>query len=91
VAIINRRWTFIPERYRQDDSEENKVIYALSLIGKGSAEDVGIKISELDKSIEPGGFSHAAGPILKRLCGTGLVSCRAGKDNLGYYYITEQE
>ena len=64
MAIINRRWTFIPERYRQDDSEENKVIYALSLIGKGSAEDVGIKISELDKSIEPGGSVTPPGRYL---------------------------
>jgi hypothetical protein len=81
----------IPEHYRPDDSEENKVIYAFSLIDEGSAEDVAIKISELDKSIEPGGFSHAAGPVLKRLCERGLVSCRTGKDNLGYYFITEHE
>jgi hypothetical protein len=54
-----------PDRYRADDNEENKVIYALSLIGEGSAEDVGIKVSELDTSIEPGGFSHMADPYLK--------------------------
>jgi len=78
----------IPGEYGAGDTEENKVIYALSLIGEGSAEDIGIKISELDKSIEPGGFSHVAEPVLKYLCESGLVGCRAGKDNLGYYFIT---
>jgi hypothetical protein len=81
----------IPDRYRENDSEENKVIYALSQIGEGSAEDVGIKISELDSSIEPGGFSHIAEPILKSLCEKGSISCRADKDNLGYYFIPEQQ
>jgi DNA-binding PadR family transcriptional regulator len=77
----------IPGQYRENDSEENKVIYALSQIGEGSAEDVGIKISELDRSIEPGGFSHMAEPVLRNLCNKGLIKCRMDKDNLGYYFI----
>jgi hypothetical protein len=77
----------IPGSYRADDSDENRIIYALSLIGEGSAEDVGIKISELDSSVEPGGFTHMAGPILKNLCEKGLINCRAGKDDLGYYSV----
>jgi hypothetical protein len=77
----------IPGQYRENDSEENKVIYALSQIGEGSAEDVGIKVSELDTSIEPGGFTQMAEPVLKNLCNKGLIKCRMDKDNLGYYFI----
>lgn len=33
----------IPDQYRENDSEENKVIYALNQLGEASAEDVGIK------------------------------------------------
>ena len=78
----------IPGRYRENDTEENKVIYALSQIGEGSAEDVGVKISELDSSIEPGGFTHTAEPVLRSLCDRGLITCRIKDDtNLGYYIL----
>jgi len=77
----------IPYRYNADDTIENKVIYALSLIGEGTAEDVGIKISELDTSIEPGGFSHAAEPMLKQLCAKGIIHCKTGDDDVGYYFM----
>lgn len=77
----------VPDRYGPDDSEEDKVIYALSLIGHGTAGDVGIKISELDTSIEPGGFSNTAEPILGRLCREGLIGCHDEDDNPAYYFI----
>jgi enhancing lycopene biosynthesis protein 2 len=77
----------IPDQYRENDSEENKVIYALSQIGEGSAEDVGIKVSELDASIEPGGFTQMAEPVLRNLCNKGLIKCRMDSDNLDYYFI----
>lgn len=31
----------IPDHYHENDSEENKIIYALYQIGEGSAEDIG--------------------------------------------------
>jgi NADPH:quinone reductase-like Zn-dependent oxidoreductase len=77
----------IPAQYRADDTAENRVIYALSRIGDGSAEDVGIKVSELDTSIEPGGFSHLAEPVLRNLGKKGLIGCRTDREGRNYYFI----
>jgi hypothetical protein len=75
----------VPDHYNADDSEENKVIYALNEIREGTAQDVGIKISEVDKSIEPGGFGAAAAPILAHLYDDGMIGCKEEQGHTHYF------
>lgn len=82
------RTLYIPDAYRADDSEENKVIYALGLIGEGTAGDIGIKISEIDQSIEPGGFGAMAEHVLRQLYEEELIGGKL-KDDVMHYWINQ--
>lgn len=77
----------IPKHYDPGDRIADKAVYALSLIGQGNAEDIGIAISALDTSMEPGGFSHSAEPILQQLCTAGFTACRNDEAGTGHSAI----
>ncbi|WP_233276880.1 hypothetical protein [Mucilaginibacter paludis] len=63
----------IPAHYDAGDSDENKIVYVLAQLGEGTADDVAIKLHELDPSIDVQAFKAVVASVLGDLYEKGLL------------------
>lgn len=63
----------IPSHYDGDDTEQNKIVFALARIGQGTADDVTDELVSLDGTINKEYFKDASSTILKHLFDKGLI------------------
>lgn len=63
----------IPAHYEAGDTDENKVVYALAQLGEGTADEVAIKLSEIDPAMEMKKMKPVAISILNSLYQKGLL------------------
>lgn len=63
----------VPAHFNVGDTWRNKVLYALSLLGKGTAEQTGAKLHELDSQSSEAEMHKKADEILTGLYDKGLI------------------
>lgn len=63
----------IPPAYYTDDTQENKIIYALSSMGRANAQEVVTKLEELEPGITSDQLVAITKTVLKNLYEKGLI------------------
>ncbi|MXV15720.1 hypothetical protein [Hufsiella ginkgonis] len=63
----------VPPSYDVSDTKENKVVFALADLGKGTADEVVSKITEFEPGFQDKGTMISTGDILQRLYEKGLL------------------
>ena len=63
----------IPAHYMPDDSDEDKVIYALAQLEEGTPDEVALELSKHDSSLDTEHFKTKAASILHILYEKGLI------------------
>lgn len=76
----------VPGAYHPDDTQENKVLYALAQLDEGSAADVISKLDELENGIVDDQLKAITKEILTGLYDKGLLSGNE-KDGVMYYNL----
>lgn len=74
----------IPVQYNPDDSDEDKVVYALALLEQATAEQVAEKLSDLDPSVNKEKFQTAASTVLSDLFEMGLIKGKEIQGDMQY-------
>lgn len=69
----------IPAHFNVTDSWKNKVLYALSILGKGTIQQTGTKLHELDNQASVAELQEKAKEVLTSLFDKGLIK---GSKNL---------
>jgi predicted transcriptional regulator len=64
----------VPAVYHAQDTQENKIIYALAQVGDGTADDVVKKLEELEQGISDEQLSAITKQALKHLYDKGLLN-----------------
>ncbi len=63
----------IPSHYDKNDTEQNKIVFALAQIGEGTAEAVKNELAKLDNTINLEYFKTASAATLMHLFDKGLI------------------
>jgi hypothetical protein len=63
----------IPAAYHPDDTQENKIIYALAQLGEGTATGVIAKLEELEPGIKDDQLTAITKQVLSNLYDKGLL------------------
>lgn len=63
----------IPAHYDINDTEQDRVLFALAQIGIGTVNDVATEMAQLEESINVESFKIVAGDVLTRLYEQGLL------------------
>src|SRR5471030_824175 len=64
---------FIPEAYHPDDTQENKIIFALSELGEGTVTEVIGKLEELEPGIKNDQLTAITKQVLTHFYDKGLL------------------
>ena len=67
---------YVPAHYNADDTDENKIVYALAQLGEGTAAGIAAKLADTDPSLNRERFEVIAASILNELYDKGLISGR---------------
>lgn len=63
----------IPAHYDIHDSEQDRVLFALAQIGKGTAANVATEMAQLEPGIDTESFKVIAGDVMNHLYEQGLL------------------
>jgi hypothetical protein len=78
----------IPSGYFPDDTQENKIIYALAELGEGTTAEVTSKLEELEIGNEHADFAVITNNVLTHLYDKGLLNGR-DKDGEIHYNLSK--
>ncbi|SFT08122.1 hypothetical protein [Mucilaginibacter polytrichastri] len=78
----------IPAHYMPDDSDEDKIIYALAQLEEGTPDEVAMEISKHDSSINAEHFKTKAASVLHILYEKGLIK-GINKNGATYYNLSK--
>jgi hypothetical protein len=65
---------YVPATYEENDSDENKVVYALAQLGEGTSDEVALELSRIDHTVDTERLKIIALSILNDLYSKGLIS-----------------
>lgn len=65
---------YVPANYVANDSDENKIVYALAQLGEATPDEVALELSRIDHSVDTERVKMIALSILNDLYSKGLIS-----------------
>jgi predicted transcriptional regulator len=75
---------YIPSAYNQDDTQQNKIIYALAQLGEATAKEVINKLEELEAGIKNEQLVAITKEVLTHLYDKGLLKGEERKGEMHY-------